>query len=94
MHYIDFNVKLTSGYYDSKLPYPEEHHTEEEKIELRRAVRADNVRLAAEFKKDVLEYHGLADHPKVEKIWAYVYDITHVYREINDHLNDLAEIVL
>lgn len=79
MHYLE---KLTSGYYSNpKTPYPDETPPPKEALAQRRAQRRAEIRaLAAEFKKDALEYHGLTGHPKAEEIYNFVYDHTSGYQ--------------
>lgn len=91
---MDITKKIANKDYESKLPYPEGHHTKEERTAMRIAVREDNNRLRDDFKKDAFETHGLTGHPKAEKIWDYAIDHGDGYREINDIIEDLAEIAL
>jgi hypothetical protein len=91
---MDIEEKIAQGYYESKLPYPDMDCSKEEKTAMRGLVRADNNRLAAEFKRDVLKCHGLTNHPKADKIYDFAVDLGGSYRQINDILLDLSDIIL
>lgn len=57
---------------------------------MRKVVRAEMRDLHAEFRKDALAYHGLTNHPKVDQIYAFVWDKTGIYQEAHDMLKDIS----
>jgi hypothetical protein len=93
-HTIDVETKISNGDYESKLPYPEEHHSKEEKQKMRLAVREDTRRLFKAFKTDALQACGLASHPKADKIFDFV-DSNADDRLINKYLmlEELADLL-
>lgn len=58
--------------------------------------RSEEQRLLAKFKEDVLEYCGISNHPKAEKLYAIAWDKGHsaglyeVYLEV-DELSELIK---
>ncbi len=67
--------KLRAGEYETKLPYPPNQGKTRSESAIRRrrnarmAWREDSNRLCDEFKMDLLEERGLADHPKADHFY-------------------------
>ena len=56
------------------------------------AYREAATKLRKEFKAEALEYVGLTDNPKADKIYEHAMDGTDGFREILDRLEELAEL--
>lgn len=65
---MTFEDKIKNGYYENKLPY----RTYKQNQQMNDDYRNETRRLENEFKEDVLQACGLANHPKRDRIFLYV----------------------
>ena len=71
---MEFEEKLESGHYNSKLTVPSRQDPNFN--EARKALLIDQNRLNALFKKDILEHYGLANHPRADEIYDFAREYT------------------
>lgn len=71
---MNFEEKLESGHYNSKLTVPS--RKDPTFNEARKALLIDQNRLNALFKKDILEHYGLAKHPRADEIYDFAREYT------------------
>jgi hypothetical protein len=85
---MDINEKIESGYYQTQLLYGK---TTKEKI----AYRADQQRLNAQFKADLLAEFNMTDHPKAEAAYNFAREHTgRAHNEMIDFFGDLVELLV
>jgi hypothetical protein len=91
---VNVRDKLAANGYENKLPYP--HGSVRSNRPAHEAFRAENRRLTDEFKMEALDFVGLKDHPKADKIWNKAWSDRHSYgyHEVLDELEELADIVV
>jgi hypothetical protein len=70
---MDIYEKISANYYSTKLPYV----TNSKDPVGHDAYNYDQYRLDVEFKRDALEYVGLTNHPKRNKVWSMAWDHGH-----------------
>ncbi len=63
--------------------------------EERRGWRRQVAAKTAEYKKQCLELHGLADHPKADAVWEFAWEEGHAYglHNVDIWVQRLAELI-
>ena len=86
LDYIEVN-KLASDIYEAKMI---------EFVKIRQAYQVDKDEKMKRFKNDALDYCGLSNHPKADKIYSYAWAEGHSsgLHEVLSKLEEIAELFL
>lgn len=72
-----------------------EEHFHNDFIPAKKEYRATQERITQSFKRDLLEFLGVSDHPKAETLWVMAWDRGHSngYNEVAMEAENLAELL-
>jgi hypothetical protein len=89
---------IAQGRYENKVPYEAWRMTRngaERRREQRNKYRAEEARLISLFKADLENQHGVAGHPKADRLFELAWDYGHSsgYNEVAYYYDDLAELI-